>query len=64
MVPDTSALTVCCGESARVPVRFLSAFHAFRHVPMTPRSAGGKKKVNYGLEKTEGEVGIIVQSQK
>lgn len=32
MVGDTRALTMCCCESARVPLRFLKAFHAFRHI--------------------------------
>lgn len=61
MVPDTSALTICCSESACGPVRFLKAFLAFHHVSHETMVCYEQMEiVNSKLKESEDEIRIIV----
>lgn len=61
MVPDTSALTICCSESAYGPVRFLKAFLAFHHVAHETMLCYEQVEiVNSKLKESEDEIRFIV----
>lgn len=61
MVPDTSALTICCSESACGPVRFLKAFLAFHHVSLETMFCYEQVEiVSSKLKESEDEIRFIV----
>lgn len=54
MVPDTSALTICCGESACAPLRSLKAFHALHLISLGTKLPRDKSDSRKNARESEG----------
>lgn len=58
MVPDTSALTICCGESACAPLRSLKAFGALHLVSLGTKLLRDKSDSCKNAEESEDAISL------